>query len=233
MEIEKPFACASTSVVPIVLAVICLLHNIGYAQQQRASASVEFELAPPLAVITFDIDGTDALWGRTANETCDLGNVDSRGTPISGALVGDPNVNGVAGIPVDSAGAPLASFDDVGCVGAFYPLFAATGGGGNNNHPNSALLIRARTNSAWTLTCRAQLLASTTNVTVGQLKWKMDATASNGYQSYTSFTAANSPIASGAGAVNTRYYVDYGLLVEFADAPGANSWLVTYTLTSN
>jgi hypothetical protein len=233
MEIEKPFACASTLVVPIVFAVICILYGTGYAQQQSASAAVEFELAPPLAIITFNIDGTDALWTRTANETCALGNVDSRGAPISGAPVGDPNVNGVAGIPVDSAGAPLASPDDVGCVGAFYPLFAATGGGGNNNHPNSALLIRVRTNSAWTLTCRGQLLASTTNVTVGQLKWKMDATASNGYQSYTSFTAGNSPVASGAGGINTRYYVDYGLLVEYADAPGANSWLVTYTLTSN
>ncbi|MDQ1351446.1 MAG: hypothetical protein QG657_1748 [Acidobacteriota bacterium] len=233
MEIEKPFACASTLVVPIVLTVICLLYSNSYAQQQSASAAVEFELAPPLAIIAFNIDGTDALWTRTANETCDLGNVDSRGTPISGAPVGNPNVNGIAGIPVDSTGAPLASFDDPGCVGAFYPLLAATGGGGNNNHPNSALLIRVRTNSAWTLTYRAQLLAATTNVTVDQLKWKMDAAASNGYQGYTAFPTADTLLASGAGAVNTRYYVDYGLLVEDADAPGANSWLVTYTLTSN
>jgi hypothetical protein len=232
MEIGKPFTCVSTFI-PIVLAIICILCSSGYGQQQSASAAVEFELAPPLAIIAFDIDGTDPLWGRTANETCDLGNVDSRGTPISGAPVGDPNVNGVAGIPVDSAGAPLASPDTTGCVGAFYPLFAATGGGGVNNHPNSALLIRVRTNSRWTLTYRAQLLASTTNVTVDQLKWKMDAAAANGYQGYTSFPTATTTLASGNGAVNTRYYIDYGLLVEYADAPGVNSWLVTYTLTSN
>lgn len=233
MEIEKRLACASTLFIPIVLGVISLLYNNGYAQQQSASAAVEFELAPPLAIIAFDIDGTDPLWGRTANETCDLGNVDSRGAPISGAPVGNPNVNGIAGIPVDSTGAPLASVDDAGCVGAFYPLLAATGGGGVNNHPNSALLMRVRTNSRWTLTYMAQLLTSTTNVTVDQLKWKMDATASNGYQSYTSFTTATTTLAFGNVGVNTRYYIDYGLLVEDADAPGVNSWLVTYTLTSN
>jgi len=233
MEIEKRFACTSPVIIFIAVAICCLFPGKGYAQQQNASVNVEFEVSPPLAILTFNLDGTDPLWDRTANEICNLGTVDSIGTPISGAPVGNPNVNGVAGLPVDTTGAPLANFYDAACIGAFYPLLAATGGNTNNNHPNCALLIRVRTNSAWTLTYRAQLLISTTNVTVDQLKWKMDATASNGFQSYTSFPTANTLLASGAGAVNTRYYMDYGLLVEPADAPGANSWLVTYTLTSN
>lgn len=219
-------------IVPIVLVILFFLSSRGYTQQQSASVSIEFELTP-LGVLSFEIDGTDAGMTRTENETCDLGIVDSRGTPISGAPAGEPDVNGVAGIPVDSTGAPLTSFEDAGCIGAFYPLFAAAGGGTNTLHPNCALLIRLQSNSAWMFTCQAQLVASTTQVTVDQLKWKMDDTASNGFQSYTNFSSAVTTIASGDGAVNTRYYMDYGLLVENADAPGANSWLVTYTLTSN
>lgn len=128
MEIEKPSTCASASrvFVSIVVAVICFSYGNGYAQQQNVSIGVEFELAP-MGVLAFEIDGTDAALGRTTNETCALGTVDSLGTPISGAPVGNPNVNGVAGIPVDSAGAPLADFYDAGCIGLFIPFLPPPG----------------------------------------------------------------------------------------------------------
>ena len=230
MEIGKRFDCTFQLI--ILLVFLIFSNSNGYAQQQNVSVAVEFELTP-LDVLTFETDGIDLGSSRSTNETCALGNVDSRGTPISGAPVGEPNVNGVAGIPVDSSGAPVASFDDAGCVGAFYPFFAAAGGNTNNLHPNCAILIRMQSNQSWMLTCQAQLVVSTPLVTVDQLKWKMDDISSNGFQTYTNFTTAGTTIASGSGAVNTRYYVDYGLLVEHADGPGANSWLVTYTLTAN
>jgi len=235
MEIEKPFACASKLFVPIVLAAICFSYNNGYAQQQNASVNVEFEVAQPLGVVRFELDGADTGYVLSGNEICDLGYVDSRGAPISGAPVGDPNVTGIAGVPVDSTGAPLASFDDVACIGAFYPLFAAAGGENNEQHPNSAIcmFLHLTGNPTWSLSTSAQLLSSTTNVTVGQLKWKMDATTSNGFQSYTGFTTSGTIVASGNSNFRGYLYLDYGLLVEYADAPGANSWLVTYTLTSN
>jgi len=148
--------------------------------------------------------------------------------------VGNPDVNGVAGMPVDSSGAALASFTDPGCIGAFYPLFAATGGNVNNQHPSCALciLVRLLFTGGWTLSTSAQLIASTTNVTLDQLKWKRDATASNGFQSYTAFTTSSVLVDSGgASFLISRYiYIDYGLLVEYTDAPGVNTWLVTYTL---
>jgi hypothetical protein len=87
-------------------------------------------------------------------------------------------------------------------------------------------------NPTWSLSTSAQLLSSTTNVTVNQLKWKMDATTSNGFQGYTAFTTSSTIIASGNSNFRGYIYLDYGLLVEYADAPGANSWLVTYTLIS-
>jgi hypothetical protein len=219
----------------IISVIFFSAYNYLYSQQQSASVSIEFELAQPQLILNFTIDGTDAGWNLSANETCTIGNVDGRGTPISGAPVGDPNVNGVAGIPVNSTGAPLANFYDAACVGAFYPLFAATGGNNTNNHPSCAICIYIRLfwSGGWTLSSRAQLLSSTANVTLNQLKWKLDATASSGYQNYTSFTAASVQIASGGGGILvTQYlYFDYGLLVENADAPGTNVWLVTYTLT--
>jgi len=227
-------ASTSLMVVFIVGAICCLFPGNGYTQQQNASVSVEFELSQPNLILTFTIDGTDVGWGLAANETCDLGTVDGRGAPISGAPVGNPNVNGVAGIPVNSSGAELATFTDPACIGAFYPLFTAAGGNNNNQHPNTALciLVRLFLTGGWTLSTSAQLLVSTTNVTVDQLKWKMDATASNGFQNYTAFTTSSILVDSGPGSIFiTRYiYLDYGLLVEDTDVPGANAWLVTYTL---
>jgi hypothetical protein len=232
MEIEKPFACVSPSVISIILFIICFCPGNNYSQQQNASVSIEFELAQPLGVVRFQLDGTDAGYVLSGNETCDIGYVDSIGTPISGAPAGNPDVNGTAGIPVDSSGAPLGSFYDTGCVGAFYPLFAAAGGYNNEQHPNSAICIYLHLtgNPTWSLSNSAQLLSSTTNVTVDQLKWKMDATTANGYQGYTGFTTSSTVIASGNSNFRDYLYIDYGLLVENADAPGANVWLVTYTL---
>lgn len=234
MKPGKNLSCPPQLFAPILCAVISLLPNNGYSQQQNASVNVEFELVQPKMILSFTIDGTDAGWGLSANETCDLGTVDSRGAAISGAPAGYPDVNGVAGIPVNSSGASLADFFDPTCIGAFYPLFTATGGANNNQHPNSAICIYVRFlfTGGWTLSASAQLLSSTTNVTVDQLKWKMDATASNGFQSYTNFTTTSVLVDSGPASIfSTRYiYIDYGLLVEYADAPGGNSWLITYTL---
>jgi hypothetical protein len=227
-------ASTSRMIVFIAAVICCLIAGKGFTQQQSASVNVEFELSQPKIILTFTLDGTDAGWGLAANETCDLGYAASGGTPISGAPVGNPDVNGVAGIPVDSSGAALASFTDPGCIGAFYPLFAATGGNVNNQHPGCALciLVRLLFTGGWTLSTSAQLIASTTNVSLDQLKWKRDATASNGFQSYTAFTTSGVLVDSGgASFLITRYiYIDYGLLVEYPDAPGANTWLVTYTL---
>ncbi|MDQ1351448.1 MAG: hypothetical protein QG657_1750 [Acidobacteriota bacterium] len=234
MKPGKNLSCTPQLFAPILCAVISLFPNNGYSQQQNASVNVEFELAQPKIILNFTIDGTDSAWGLSTNEICDLGTLDSNGTAISGAPVGNPNVNGVAGIPVNSSGAPLADFYDSTCVGAFYPLFTATGGNATNTHPSCAICIYVRffLTGGWTLSTSAQLLSSTTNVTLDQLKWKMDATASSGFQSYTNFTTSGVLVDSGpASFFSTRYiYIDYGLLVEYADAPGANSWLVTYTL---
>jgi hypothetical protein len=226
--------CIFPMMVFIAAVICCLFPGNGYAQQQSASVNVEFDLAQPKMILSFTIDGTDAGWDLSANETCNLGILDSNGTPISGAPAGDPNVNGVAGIPVNSSGAALASFYDAACIGAFYPLFAATGGSTTNQHPNTAICIRVvlLLTGGWTLSTSAQLLGSTTNVTLDQLKWKPDATASNGFQNYTAFTTSGILVDSGGASILiSRYiYIDYGLLVEYADAPGANIWLVTYTL---
>ena len=213
-------------------ALCCLFPVSGYAQQQNASVNVEFDLGAPLNLIAFTIDGTDAGYVLSTNETCNLGYVDSMGTPISGAPVGNPDVNGTAGIPVNSSGAALASFTDPACIGAFYPLFAATGGSFKEQHPNSAVcvFVHVAGNPTWSLSTSAQLLSSTTGVTLDQLKWKMDATASNGFQNYSAFTTSSVIIASGTTNFNDYFYMDYGLLVEYTDAPGVNTWLVTYTL---
>ncbi|MCP2521021.1 hypothetical protein NLD30_11340 [SCandidatus Aminicenantes bacterium Aminicenantia_JdfR_composite] len=196
--------------------------------QQTATIVVN---AQPQQVLLFGIDGTDQGWGMSRDERCDFGNLDARGSPITGAPSGNPNVNGIRGTPVDSTGLPLSSSNDPACIGSFYPLFSQTGGNFWTRHPNSALAIRIFSWGRWQLTVSAQLIANTQNVTIDQLKWKDDSTSAIGYQGYTDFSTSNVLIASG-GFTFRFFYHDYGLLVEYEDEPGTNIWRITYTITS-
>jgi hypothetical protein len=171
-------------------------------------------------------------WNLSGNEIIELGNVDARGTPISGAPAGDPNVNGIKGIPVAPGGDPLSIPDDPGCIGAFYPFFPASGGNRSNQHPHAAICIFLLTFSRWRITCSAQLMGSSSNVTVDQLKWKKDELPDNGSRGYIGFTTSEDTVASGFGAWQF-FYLDYGLLVEYEDGSGPNTWLITYTLVTD
>ncbi len=214
------------------LLLIFLLVFLNYSilnTQQTATVTVT---AQPQQVFYFGVDGTDEGWFSSTNENCDLGNLDARGTPISGAPPGTPDVNGISGIPVDSSGSPLSSPNDPACIGSFYPIFSQTGGNFWLWHPNSAIaiIIWAGWDETWNLTVRAQLVANSQNVAIDQLKWKDDTIQANGYQGYIDFSTSNVQVASGRGL---RFlYHDYGLLVEYEDEPGRNVWRVTYTLTS-
>ena len=77
-------------------------------------------------------------------------------------------------------------------------------------------------------------VAGDASVTVGQLKWKDNATTGgSGYTDYTDFSAGSTNITSGgAGALHLNLFHDYGLLVEFSDDTGNYTWTVTYTLTT-
>lgn len=196
--------------------------------QQMATVVVD---AYVIQSLVLRVDGTDSGYTYSQNETCTLGTVDARGSPISGAPAGAPNVNGIAGIPVNASGAPLTSVDNPACVGSFYPLLAATGGMTNQQHPNSALGIRLNNNQTWQLSMRASLTAGTSGVTIGQLKWKWDSTAASGFQGYTDFTTSNVRILTG-GNINGYLYMDLGLLVLFTNGTGANQWVITITLAS-
>ena len=219
--------CEPKKRVLIVLFTLCLVGGERvYTQQQSATV---FAKATVKQFAIFLLDATDAGWGLSGNEISELGNVDARGSAISGAPAGDPDVNGSVGIPVNAAGAPMVDPDDPNCVGAFYPLFPASGGNTNNQHPNSAICIFLLTFQRWSITASAQLIGSTPNVTLDQLKWKMDGSPSSGYQDYIDFTTSEYTLASGSWAWQ-YYYVDYGLLVEYEDGSGSNTWLITYTL---
>jgi len=214
----------------LLIILVAVMNYSSLNTQQTVTLTVS---AQPQQWLRLRVDGTDPGWGLTSNERCDLGNLDARGTPISGAPSGNPNVNGVAGIPVDSSGLSLSSPDDPACIGSFYPLFSQSGGNFWIQHPNSALAIIVFSwGTQWQLFVQAQLARNTQNVTVDQLKWKDDLTSANGYQGYTDFTTSNTLIASGDGAWFRFFYHDYGLLVEYEDEPGQNIWRIIYTLTS-
>jgi hypothetical protein len=178
------------------------------------------------------VDATDAGWNPSGNEIIELGNVDAVGTVISGAPAGDPNINGINGIPVGEGGAPLSNPYDSKCRGAFYSFFPGTGGNKNNQHPQSAVCIFLLTFGRWKITSSARLINSTPNVSVNQLKWKMDGASALGARDYIDFTTSEDIVASGVDAWQF-FYLDYGLLVEYDDAPGTNTWLITYTLISD
>jgi len=73
-----------------------------------------------------------------------------------------------------------------------------------------------------------------TPISVGQLKWKDDASASSGgYNGYRDFAALPATILTGTGEVNFLLFHDYGLLVLFANATGTVAWTILYTLTAS
>jgi hypothetical protein len=189
--------------------------------------------------LTFVLDGTDAggslvAGDYTTAETCDFGTSDAAGGAITG---GDALVTGLTGIPVDAAGLDLGAggIYDPTCVGSFYSFFNAVGAPDRFNHDDAALGIYIRSSriATYSLDVSAAVAGDAT-VTVGQLKWKDNATTGgSGYTDYTDFSAGSTNITSGgAGALNLNLFHDYGLLVEFADTTGNYTWTVTYTLTT-
>ena len=189
--------------------------------------------------LTFVLDGTDAggsvvAGDYTTAETCDFGTSDAAGGAITG---GDALVTGLTGIPVDAAGLDLGAGGvyDPTCVGSFYSFFNAVGAPDRFNHDDAALGIYIRSSriSTYSLDVSAAVAGDAT-VTVGQLKWKDNATTGgSGYTDYTDFSAGSTNITSGgAGALQLNLFHDYGLLVEFADNTGNYTWTVTYTLTT-
>lgn len=189
--------------------------------------------------LEFVLDGTDAggsLPGGnyTTAETCDFGTADAAGGAITG---GDVLVTGLTGVPVNAAGADLGvgGIYDPACVGSFYPVFVAVGTPDRFAHNDAALGVYIRSSSVTTYSLDvAAVVAGDASVTVGQLKWKDNATTGgSGFTDYTDFTGGSTNITSGgAGAIQLYLYHDYGLLVEFADVLGAYTWTVTYTLTT-
>jgi hypothetical protein len=183
------------------------------------------------STLTFVLDGTDGNTTYTSAETCNFGTSDAGGGAITG---GDALVTGQTGLPVDASGADLSGGDgffDANCVGAFYQFFSTTGAPTRTSHDDAALGIYAKGShvTSYDLTVSASV-AGDASVTVGQLKWKAN---SGAYGTYASFTAAPVSITSGGpSAINLMLYHDYGLVVEYADVPGAFTWTVTYTMTT-
>lgn len=181
--------------------------------------------------LTFVLDGTDANTTYTSAETCAFGTLDAGGGAITG---GDALVTGQTGLPVDASGADLTSgegFFDTNCVGAFYQFFSTTGSPTRTSHDDAALGIYAKGShvTSYALTVSASV-SGDASVTVGQLKWKTNAGA---YGTYAAFTVAAATLASGGpSTINLMLYHDYGLLAEYADVPGAFTWIVTYTMTT-
>lgn len=208
---------------------IFLVWGFVYSQQQSVTASAEANIR---AVTIFVIDGTDAGWGRSSSEIIEIGVVDAIGSRISGVPIGNPDINGISGIPVNAYGSPVPSYTDPNCIGAFYPILSATGGNSGAHHPNSALSVFLLTFSRWRISVNAQLINSSPGVSVNQLKWKFDGTSANGFQGYKDFTSSEKEVASGSGAWHF-FYIDYGLVVEHEDGPGLNTWLITYTLITD
>lgn len=222
----------------LLISLMILFLGTGLSLLGQATVTVNATIR---GVTTFVLDGTDAGGSRpggnySAAETCNFGTLDAVGGAIAG---GDALVTGLTGLPVNAAGADLSGgdgFADPLCVGAFYPFFVAVGTPDQTAHDDAALGIYLHatgvTNHRLDV---AAAVAGNASVTVGQLKWKLNTTTGgSGYGDYTAFSAASvNIIPLTAGNLSPTYlYHDYGLLVEFADAAGAYTWTVTYTLTT-
>ena len=205
--------------------------------QQTANVTVSASFQSILILL---VDGTDyghnLLTGDyTTDESCNFGNVDAIGTAISG---GDTMVNGIAGIPVDASGNQLTSPYDPDCDGSFYPILSGTGTNSPTDRTDAGIGIFVLGvqlgGTSYTLNVVATLNSYTTNVTIDQLKWKDDATSSSGYTGYTAFSTTSVNIDTDSGILYRKiFYHDYGLLVQFEDEPGTNTWTVTYTFTAS
>lgn len=218
--------------------VLCLLFVPASfdAQETKSSAvTVQADINDVLVLIIDGIDVGENLYSGdyTTNETCNLGTVDALGTPITG---GYPAVNNVKGDPVDASGNELTSPYDPRCIGSFYQFFKTDGNNDPTHHTNSAIGIYARGTNVNTYSLVVQAAVSgTANVTVDQLKWKEDGTATltAGYSNYTAFTTTPYGIRTGGpGTLEFHLFHDYGLLVEFTDTAGPNIWNITYTLAT-
>jgi hypothetical protein len=223
-----------------IISMMVLFLGTGLSLLGQTSAQVTVN-ANIQAVSELILDGTDPGGKNPTNystaETCNFGQVDAIGTAISG---GDALVNTITGIPVDVSGADLSGGDgiyDPDCVGSFYPFFVTDiPAPDQNNHVASALGIHVKSvgsgsGGGYSLDVAAVKTAGDPLVTVGQLKWKDNATTGgSGYTDYTDFGASDNIIGGSGNYVGSLYH-DYGLLVEFLDPTGINTWLVTYTLT--
>lgn len=216
------------------ITIFFLLAGIHLVAQDTVTVNAQIQ-----GHLTFILDATDAggsLVGGdySVNETSNLGIVDAGGTATAG---GDAAILGISGLPVNAAGLDLSAGDgffDLNCVGAFYPFLVATAGMNPTQHNNAALAIYARGSrvNSYDLSTSA-IVAGDPSVTDSQLKWKDDATASNGFQGYTDFSGVGVSIASGGvGGFHMLLFHDYGLLVEYDDAPGNFTWTIIYTLTT-
>lgn len=219
----------------MAVALLLLAFSPSLKAQQTATVTVNATIA---GVLYLRVDGTDAgnsLYAANYStaETCNLGTLDAIGTAIAG---GDAMVTGITGLAVNATGNTVANgVDDPSCVGSFYRILAATGGNDETAHANAALGVYARGSRVTTYNLAvAAAVTGNASVTVGQLKYKLDATAnSDGYIGYTDFTTSSQNLTSGAaGAIRFLLFYDLGLLVEFDDAPGAYTWTLTYTLTT-
>jgi hypothetical protein len=214
----------------LVILSVVVIFVMGMSLQGQTNDTVTIN-ATIRSTLTFLLDSTDANTTYTSAETCNFGTSDAGGGAITG---GDALVTGQVGIPVDASGADLSGGDgffDANCVGAFYQFFSTTGSPTRTSHDDAALGIYAKGShvNSYTLTVSASV-AGDASVTAGQLKWKTNAGA---YGTYASFTAAPATIATGGpSTIDLMLYHDYGLLVEYADVPGAFTWTVTYTMTT-
>ena len=218
----------------IAIATLFLLTEMSLLAQDTVTVNAQIQ-----GHLTFILDATDPgqnLNGGdyTVNETSNIGMVDAGGTATAG---GDATIVGIAGLPVDAGGNDLSAGDgffDPNCIGAFYPFLEATGGSNPTQHPNTAMGIYARGSrvNSYDLSTTAVVVGDP-SVSVGQLKWKDDGTASPGSTGYTDFSGVSVSIASGGvGGFRLLLFHDMGLSVEFDDAPGNYTWTITYTLTT-
>lgn len=219
--------------------IICLFLFAPVLFSPDATVSVTANFQSFLLLST---DGTDLgndlfseVGDYTESEACNFGNVNALGTAISG---GDSMVDGIEGVLVGSTGNPIIGPPLTDSVGSFYPILEAADGNTETDHPTACLGIVGlgsyvdNFNLVVSAIVTGPAATTGTPVSVDQLKWKPDGTASSGYTGYTDFAAAPYTILTGAGVVNFLLFHDYGLLVLFANATGSVRWTITYTLAA-
>ena len=220
--------------------ILCLFLFAPVLYSPDATVSVTANFQSFLTLLT---DGTDLgndlfseVGDYTILEACNFGNVDALGTAISG---GDSMVDGIEGVLVDINGDPIIGPPLTDSVGSFYPILEAAGGNNETDHPTACLGIVGlgsyldNFNLVVSAIVTGPAATTGTPVSVDQLKWKPDGTASGGGDDgYTGFAELPDEIYTGTGVVNFLLFHDYGLLVLFANATGSVRWTITYTLAA-